>query len=192
MSDLADIFADFGILGLAIFAMLVVIGVFFRNIGKIHIEARPRIVICLIIIVPVILISIAILDSIHFYRKDDDYKCPSKSKNDDIYEITRSDTPYFMKELLTEIHLMNKTKQELDIIRNEIYARHGIGFSKKDLRDHFCKFPWYNPQYPPNTTPSWTDIQSCNAVFIREYQVGYRGEELKKVVNKIYPNRCNY
>jgi hypothetical protein len=39
--------------------------------------------------------------------------------------------------------LKGKTAEELDIMRNEIYARHGYIFRRKDLRDHFKKQEWY-------------------------------------------------
>lgn len=35
---------------------------------------------------------------------------------------------------------------ELEIMRNEIYARHGWIFRRPDLRNHFESQPWYRPR----------------------------------------------
>jgi len=35
---------------------------------------------------------------------------------------------------------------ELEIMRNEIYARHGWIFRRADLRNHFESQPWYRPR----------------------------------------------
>jgi len=37
------------------------------------------------------------------------------------------------------------TKEELRILRNAIYAQHGLAFRSKDLQDYFNQFPWYIP-----------------------------------------------
>jgi hypothetical protein len=37
------------------------------------------------------------------------------------------------------------TKEELRLLRNTIYAKHGMIFQSNDLRSHFQKFSWYNP-----------------------------------------------
>ena len=35
---------------------------------------------------------------------------------------------------------------ELEIMRNEIYARHGWVFNRRDLRNYFESQPWYQPR----------------------------------------------
>jgi hypothetical protein len=35
---------------------------------------------------------------------------------------------------------------ELELMRNEIYARHGWIFNRPDLRNHFESQPWYRPR----------------------------------------------
>ncbi len=44
---------------------------------------------------------------------------------------------------LTVKDLEGKTPRELEIMRNEIYARKGYIFRRKDLADYFGKQPWY-------------------------------------------------
>ena len=49
------------------------------------------------------------------------------------------------KRELTPDDLANLSCQQLDIARNEIYARHGQKFNRTDLTQYFSKFRWYNP-----------------------------------------------
>ena len=188
--EILEIFANFRIPGLVIFALLIVIVFIVRSNSKMHQKYNPHITISLTVICTTFIILFAL--SINIPTKKVDYKCPSQNVRNDSRENTESEAPYFMKEWLTEKHLEGKTDEQLGIIRNEIYARHGIGFNRENLRDHFCRFPWYNPIHPPGTTPSWNVVQSCNAVFIREYQAGIRGKKLIQTVDKTYGGRCNH
>jgi serine/threonine protein kinase, bacterial len=80
--------------------------------------------------------------------------------------------PYFMMRRVNEADLAGKSKQELDIIRNEIYARYGRRFKRPDLQAYFDRQPWYVPQYPIDNFPEslLTPIQKQNALFIAKYQ----------------------
>ena len=46
---------------------------------------------------------------------------------------------------LVEEDLAGKTKKELEIMRNSIYARYGYKFKREDLLDYFSQYSWYNP-----------------------------------------------
>lgn len=46
---------------------------------------------------------------------------------------------------LVEEDLVGKTKKELEIMRNSIYARYGYIFKREDLLDYFSQYSWYNP-----------------------------------------------
>jgi YARHG domain len=48
---------------------------------------------------------------------------------------------------LTESELKGKSKQELKLMRNEIFARHGYIFKSPELNDYFRKKPWYKAQH---------------------------------------------
>lgn len=48
------------------------------------------------------------------------------------------------RKLLDE-DLVDKTKEELEIMRNSIYARYGYKFKREDLLNHFSQYSWYNP-----------------------------------------------
>jgi hypothetical protein len=80
--------------------------------------------------------------------------------------------PFFMLRLVTEDDLRGKSVWELDVMRNEIYARHGRRFVRPDLQRHFEQQPWYRGQYAPEAFPNslLSDIQQRNVAFIQQYQ----------------------
>jgi hypothetical protein len=51
--------------------------------------------------------------------------------------------------IVTEAELQGRSKAELRVMRNEVYARHGRVFQSPDLHDYFTRKPWYsqNPSY---------------------------------------------
>jgi len=48
---------------------------------------------------------------------------------------------------LTIADLQNLTEAELNIMRNEIFARHSYRFRTQAMQRHFAAQPWYTPQY---------------------------------------------
>lgn len=56
--------------------------------------------------------------------------------------------------------LSDLTDWELYIARNEIYARHGRGFSNQDLRDYFSQQSWYTELYTPEYFDSNISLNS--------------------------------
>ncbi len=83
-----------------------------------------------------------------------------------------TELPFFMTRLVSAQDLRDKNQWDLDVMRNEIYARHGRRFKRKDLQDYFNDPPWYSPQYDPKEFPVslLTKTQQENAKFIRDYQ----------------------
>lgn len=73
------------------------------------------------------------------------------------------------KKLLSEKDLFGLSKQELRIMRNEIYARRGYIFKSKDLREYFSKQTWYIPQYE-DVTSFLTPIELENIEFIKKHE----------------------
>lgn len=47
--------------------------------------------------------------------------------------------------LLTEEYLNSKSNNEIDLIRNEIYARHGYIFQMEEFYNYFIQKSWYRP-----------------------------------------------
>ena len=72
---------------------------------------------------------------------------------------------------LTDANLSHCTCEMLDTRRNEIYARHGRIFNRKDLQNYFSNQPWYMPD-PDNRTGSkgQNKYEQHNAVKMLEYE----------------------
>ena len=77
--------------------------------------------------------------------------------------------PLGAQRTLTNDDLAGKSKWELDILRNEIYAAHGRAFERSDLRQYFRRQPWYRED--PNYSDSWlSGLEKRNAAFVADYQ----------------------
>jgi hypothetical protein len=61
---------------------------------------------------------------------------------------------------------------ELDLLANELLARHGRTFSRPDLKDYFGRQPWYKPD-PNNTAGNQglNPFELWNADLLRRYQL---------------------
>ncbi|HEX2959044.1 MAG TPA: YARHG domain-containing protein [Chitinispirillaceae bacterium] len=77
--------------------------------------------------------------------------------------------PYSNSLRLSEEDLDGKTAWELDLMRNEIFARHGRPFKDQSLRNYFMERSWYweNHNYSDSCL---TAIEKENAEFILKYQ----------------------
>ncbi|HIE51613.1 MAG TPA: YARHG domain-containing protein [Armatimonadetes bacterium] len=53
------------------------------------------------------------------------------------------DLPPFLWRELSEADLVGRPRDELRLMRNEIYARHGLRFRSKELQAYFEQQPWY-------------------------------------------------
>lgn len=63
-------------------------------------------------------------------------------------------------------------KEELGLIRNEIYARHGYSFKKKEYRYHFESKDWYFP-ISTDVRDQLTDIEVANIATIYDLEEYY-------------------
>ena len=74
---------------------------------------------------------------------------------------------------LTEDDLKGKTALELDIMRNDPYARHGYSFKREDLLKHFSAQAWYKPTKANQfyILSKLSDSEKYNTQFILEYQL---------------------
>lgn len=78
-----------------------------------------------------------------------------------------------MREIVKESDVKDKSCEELRIMRNEIYARHGWKFGNPKLRAYFLAQEWYYPKYEPSTFPSKeliTDVQYKNIQHIMHFE----------------------
>lgn len=77
--------------------------------------------------------------------------------------------PEASQRLLNAADVENMMKEDLQFMRNEIFARHGFCFSKRELRQLFEMEDWY----VPNTVDIrgfLTDIEKKNIALIKRYE----------------------
>lgn len=77
--------------------------------------------------------------------------------------------PESSQRLLKPEDVENLMKEDLEFMRNEIFARHGYCFNKKHLRQQFEREDWY----VPNTVDIrgfLTDIEKKNIAMIKRYE----------------------
>ncbi|MEP6945331.1 MAG: YARHG domain-containing protein [Acidobacteriota bacterium] len=105
--------------------------------------------------------------------KANDSKRPEKSYNLERrkfeYKPNVGNWPQASTRSLKTAEVENLSKSELEFMRNEIFARHGYCFNKKDLRQQFENEDWY----VPNTVDIkgyLTDIEKKNIVLIKRYE----------------------
>jgi len=85
--------------------------------------------------------------------------------------------PEGSQRLLNNNDLKNLSAEQLKIMRNEIYARHGYVFSADDLAEYFKKQAWYTPlnnNYQAVAALSTTENK--NIALIKEYEAKLNGE----------------
>lgn len=105
--------------------------------------------------------------------KANDTKRPEKSytleRRKFEYKPNVGSWPEASTRLLKAADVENLPKEELEFMRNEIFARHGYCFSKKNLRQQFENEDWY----VPNTVDIkgfLTDIEKKNIALIKRYE----------------------
>ncbi|MDQ3020627.1 MAG: YARHG domain-containing protein [Bacteroidota bacterium] len=71
---------------------------------------------------------------------------------------------------LTDSDLKDLSTEELKILRNEIYARHGYIFKTADMKTYFSGKSWYHPQYEIVTDNMLSGIEKANRDLIKKYE----------------------
>jgi hypothetical protein len=71
--------------------------------------------------------------------------------------------------MVTAAELQDRSKAELRVMRNEVYAHHGRVFQDTDLHDYFSKKPWYR-QNPAYSDGLLTDVDKENVRVIQEFE----------------------
>ena len=105
--------------------------------------------------------------------KANDPKRPEKSytleRRKFEYKTNVGDYPQASQRLLKAADVENLMKEDLTWMRNEIFARHGYCFSRKEMRQQFENQDWY----VPNTVDIkglLTDIEKKNIALIKRYE----------------------
>lgn len=81
---------------------------------------------------------------------------------------------YTSERLLTDDDVINMSQSDLRVMRNEIYARHGLIFQSADMKNYFSAQPWYTPQYD-NVIDMLSSIEKNNIALIKRYE-NFQGE----------------
>jgi len=99
-----------------------------------------------------------------FFKLEEKYstEIPNKSSQDGLY-------PFASKALLKVSDLNSFTKQDLKIMRNEIYARHGYIFKTAEMKTYFSRQSWYKGQYD-DVTSMFSSIEKQNIELIKKYE----------------------
>jgi YARHG domain len=112
-------------------------------------------------------------DSVSGEWKPNDAKKPAKSytlaRKKFEYNSAVGDYPQASQRLLKAKDVENMYKEDLMFMRNEIFARHGYCFKKKELRQEFEMQDWY----VPNTVDIkgfLTEIEKKNIEIIKRYE----------------------
>jgi hypothetical protein len=71
--------------------------------------------------------------------------------------------------LLSSVDVKGRTKDELRVARNEIFARRGRYFTSPELTAYFSKFRWY---VPSTWNPSLSTIEATNVDFLDRVENG--------------------
>jgi hypothetical protein len=71
------------------------------------------------------------------------------------------------------------SSEDLDIMRNEIFAEYGFIFKTPKWKEYFGKMPWYQPQFD-NVDHLLTDIDKANIKFILEYQSQHKDMKVQR------------
>lgn len=88
------------------------------------------------------------------------------------YQANVGSWPEASQRTLTEEDVWNYNSEELRLMRNEIYARHGYSFKIKDMRYYFEDQDWYMP-VTTDIRRALTTTEIENIELIYEYETYY-------------------
>jgi hypothetical protein len=80
---------------------------------------------------------------------------------------------------LNVVVLKGLSSEELDLMRNEIFAEYGFIFKSEKWKKYFESKPWYKPQYE-NVDQFLTEIDKANIKFILEYQKAHKDLQIQR------------
>jgi len=114
------------------------------------------------------------------------FSCSKKEINDNgiTYDFTLENfiENYDPDEIITNSILEKLDKQQLRIIRNSIFAKHGYIFKSSDLQDYFSKISWYNGT-KANVDNELTEIDKLNIQNIISYENNPENKEAAPLVS---------
>jgi hypothetical protein len=84
--------------------------------------------------------------------------------------------PFYLFRKITEKDIAGKSSNELNLMRNTIYAWHGMRFSRKELQAYFNRQSWYKPEYDPGSFPVGilSQVEQENIQLLKYYEFNPR------------------
>ena len=80
------------------------------------------------------------------------------------------DYPSMSYKILDDSYFSDRTKEQLQIMRNEVFARYGMRFTKNGrMYNHFIKKDWYNP-WRNNVQDCLTEIEIRNLQTLSKFE----------------------
>ena len=76
---------------------------------------------------------------------------------------------WLAERLVTEEDLEEKTKADIRIMRNTIYAMHGYIFKTDDMKAYFAEQSWYEPK-SPDVSASLSPLENQNVQFLKKHE----------------------
>ena len=93
-----------------------------------------------------------------------------EKNSDDETFIEKTDYDWLSQRRVTESDLEGKSKQELRIMRNYIFARHGYIFKQKKMINYFSNQRWYVKSKNKVTTDDLSEIEYANVMLIKKVE----------------------
>ena len=69
------------------------------------------------------------------------------------------------------------SKEDLRILRNSIFARHGYIFKDSELKNYFSNYSWYDPQYS-NVNDKLTSVETQNIALLKSMEDAGGAEQI--------------
>ena len=101
--------------------------------------------------------------------RPDEYIPPKNHKSGNSTKYVPGDYPQASTQYLNANELRYLSKQDLLLMRNEIFARHGYIFKRADLHNHFITKPWYNGLYK-DVSHFLSPIEKANIKMIKGFE----------------------
>lgn len=100
-----------------------------------------------------------------------------KPQNNDVVQDEKEEVEtidYLLEDsdsvLIQSIDLCEYSREDLRLIRNEIYARHGLKFQSKDLNEYFTSKKWYSGKFDELPAGTLSIIEQKNIRLITELE----------------------
>jgi len=121
-------------------------------------------------------------ENTHSEKTDNNFSTQEQNKSPEYNSDVKVN---LSQQLLTEEDLSSLSQQELKLMRNEIFARHGYIFNSKDLQEYFSKQSWYRPQYT-DVSDKLNAIERQNISFIKKYE----DEKTEPIISQLTLEQC--